>query len=331
MSENKRKTGKKTTAFLALAAALLASNAVSVMAAAEETSGSDFVQNPDLTDVKYTGGTPAYTKINDNVFVATRQAKALKEYYDALNEVKDFGLYARTASINHIEGNACFGSTGAVNQDYNRVHSMQTIKSGRYVVYLDSAEDLGDAVLKMSNLPSGTKYELVLGFDYTPITFNNNVGFEVGGKRYYIEGSEHKKADFTLRRAQADESSFDISANLDKLGTTGVKLMDSVGKVENGDVVSTFRDASEAIRTGKVSAGETMILNIDANEFDHNQNELPRAVTELLNLNSGVDVVINVDTSNYSGSKLQIRNINNEQFKTGSNVVWNFGDYAGEL
>ena len=94
MSENKRKPGKKTTAFLALAAALLASNAVSVMAAAEETSGSDFVQNPDLTDVKYTGGTPAYTKINDNVFVATRQAKALKEYYDALNEVKDFGLYA---------------------------------------------------------------------------------------------------------------------------------------------------------------------------------------------------------------------------------------------
>ena len=88
---------------------------------------------------------------------------------------------------------------------------MQTIKSGRYVVYLDSAEDLGDAVLKMSNLPSGTKYELVLGFDYTPITFNNNVGFEVGGKRYYIEGSEQKKADFTLRRAQADESSFDIS------------------------------------------------------------------------------------------------------------------------
>ena len=70
MSENKRKTGKKTTAFLALAAALLASNAVSVMAAAEETSGSDFVQNPDLTDVKYTGGTPAYTKINDNVFVS---------------------------------------------------------------------------------------------------------------------------------------------------------------------------------------------------------------------------------------------------------------------
>lgn len=217
MSENKRKPGKKTTAFLALAAALLASNAVSVMAAAEETSGSDFVQNPDLTDVKYTGGTPAYTKINDNVFVATRQAKALKEYYDALNEVKDFGLYARTASINHIEGNACFGSTGSINQDYNRVHSMQTIKSGRYVVYLDSAEDLGDAVLKMSNLPSGTKYELVLGFDYTPITVNNNVGFEVGGKRYYIEGSEHKKADFTLRRAQADESSFDISANLDKL------------------------------------------------------------------------------------------------------------------
>ena len=89
MSENKRKPGKKTTAFLALAAALLASNAVSVMAAAEETSGSDFVQNPDLTDVKYTGGTPAYSKINDNVFVATRQAKALKEYYDALNEVKD--------------------------------------------------------------------------------------------------------------------------------------------------------------------------------------------------------------------------------------------------
>ena len=98
MSENKRKPGKKTTAFLALAAALLASNAVSVMAAAEETSGSDFVQNPDLTDVKYTGGTPAYTKINDNVFVATRQAKALKEYYDALNEVKDFGLYARTTT-----------------------------------------------------------------------------------------------------------------------------------------------------------------------------------------------------------------------------------------
>lgn len=47
-------------------------------------------------------------------------------------------------------------------------------------------------------------------------------------------------------------------------------------------------------------------------------------MTELLSLNSGVDVVINVDTSNYSGSKLQIRNINNEQFKTGSNVVWNF-------
>ena len=55
MSENKRRPGKKPVAFLAFAAALLASNAVSVMAAAEETSGSDFVQNPDLTDVKFTG------------------------------------------------------------------------------------------------------------------------------------------------------------------------------------------------------------------------------------------------------------------------------------
>ena len=159
MSENKRRHGK-SAAMLAFAASLLAANAVSVMAAAEETSGSDVVQNPNLVSAEHTGSLPAYNKITDNVYSATRKSFEVKAFYDVLNKVKDFGVYANTAnSSGHFEGNSCVGRINTVEQRYNACS--QTMLNGKFTTYFETAPS--DETIKFSNLPDGTKFELVLG------------------------------------------------------------------------------------------------------------------------------------------------------------------------
>ena len=108
MSDKKRKWGKKSAAVLAFAASLLASNAVSVMAAADETPN-DLNGNPQNVE-KQTGSNPKYEALSENVFTASNKQAAISNFYKSLNDVRDFGLYAKKVTSNHLECNAAVGS-----------------------------------------------------------------------------------------------------------------------------------------------------------------------------------------------------------------------------
>ncbi|MGN1108319.1 MAG: hypothetical protein ACI4RK_02955, partial [Oscillospiraceae bacterium] len=252
MSENKRRFTKKSAAMFAFAATLLAANAVSVVAAAEGTSGSDFVQNPELTDAKYTGSGSAYNKITDNVFTATNKSQAVADYYKALNDIKDFGLYAKTVSSNHLEANSAVGKINSVEQNYTNVVAYGSNMGGNFVTYFDSAPTQGTTI-KFANLASDTKFELVLGFDFElSYTDNGNrVGFKAGGVQYEI--LDIKAENITIRRATPEEQKYNITGTLDKIGAAGGELISAVEKSTGVNVGQTLDDAYNAIKNGGVA------------------------------------------------------------------------------
>ena len=329
MSEKKRRRGKKSAAVVAFAATLLASNAASVLSAAEETPGD--LNNLNLSDVDYTGASPDFKEIYDNVYIASNSVSSVKGFYGALNNVKDFGLYAKSCSSNHLECNAAVESINEFNLQYGNIVRLGTIGSGTYIVYLGAAPT-ATTRLDMANIPADAKVEVVLnfGFEREDTDNGNRAGFNANGVHYELLNV--KTSNLTIRNPGEDEVQFNIQNTLDQIANTGSSLLKDAGTVsETSGFNATLENAYKAIQNGVVGAGETLVINADAADIERNSN-FEEHIKKILLENGGVNVVINVDTSNFNKDYFNFGNINGTSFmKSCANVIWNLGDYTGKL
>ena len=329
MSEKKRRRGKKSAAVVAFAATLLASNAASVLSAAEETPGD--LNNLNLSDVDYTGASPDFKEIYDNVYVASNSVSSVKGFYGALNNVKNFGLYAKSCSSNHLECNAAVESINEFNLQYGNIVRLGTIGSGTYIVYLGAAPT-ATTRLDMANIPADAKVEVVLnfGFEREDTDNGNRAGFNANGVHYELLNV--KTSNLTIRNPGEDEAQFNIQNTLDQIANTGSSLLTVAGTVsETSGFNATLENAYKAIQNGVVGEGETLVINADAADIERNSN-FEENIKKILLENGGVNVVINVDTSNFDKDYFNFGNINGTAFmKSCANVVWNLGDYTGKL
>ena len=329
MSEKKRRRGKKSAAVVAFAATLLASNAASVLSAAEETPGD--LNNLNLSDVDYTGASPDFKEIYDNVYVASNSVSSVKGFYGALNNVKNFGLYAKSCSSNHLECNAAVESINEFNLQYGNIVRLGTIGSGTYIVYLGAAPT-ATTRLDMANIPADAKVEVVLnfGFEREDTDNGNRAGFNANGVHYELLNV--KTSNLTIRNPGEDEAQFNIQNTLDQIANTGSSLLTDAGTVsETSGFNATLENAYKAIQNGVVGEGETLVINADAADIERNSN-FEENIKKILLENGGVNVVINVDTSNFDKDYFNFGNINGTAFmKSCANVVWNLGDYTGKL
>ncbi len=329
MSEKKRRRGKKSAAVVAFAATLLASNAASVLSAAEETPGD--LNNLNLSDVDYTGASPDFKEIYDNVYIASNSVSSVKGFYGALNNVKDFGLYAKSCSSNHLECNAAVESINEFNLQYGNIVRLGTIGSGTYIVYLGAAPT-ATTRLDMANIPADAKVEVVLnfGFEREDTDNGNRAGFNANGVHYELLNV--KTSNLTIRNPGEDEVQFNIQNTLDQIANKGSSLLTDVGTVsETSGFNATLENAYKAIQNGVVGAGETLVINADAADIERNSN-FEEHIKKILLENGGVNVVINVDTSNFNKDYFNFGNINGTSFmKSCANVIWNLGDYTGKL
>ncbi len=329
MSEKKRRRGKKSAAVVAFAATLLASNAASVLSAAEETPGD--LNNLNLSDVDYTGASPDFKEIYDNVYIASNSVSSVKGFYGALNNVKDFGLYAKSCSSNHLECNAAVESINEFNLQYGNIVRLGTIGSGTYIVYLGAAPT-ATTRLDMANIPADAKVEVVLnfGFEREDTDNGNRAGFNANGVHYELLNV--KTSNLTIRNPGEDEVQFNIQNTLDQIANTGSSLLKDAGTVsETSSFNATLENAYKAIQNGVVGSGETLVINADAADIERNSN-FEEHIKKILLENGGVNVVINVDTSNFNKDYFNFGNINGTSFmKSCANVIWNLGDYTGKL
>ena len=329
MSEKKRRWSKKSAAVVAFAASLLASNAASVLSAAEETPG-DLGGNT-MFDSEHTGDDVVYKALAENVYKLQNRSEKVEDYYSLLNKVNDFGLFAISTTTNHLECNAAVESINEFNLQYTNIVRHNSIGTGKYIVYLGAAPTSTQR-LDMASIPADAEVEVVLnfGFEREDTDNGNRAGFNTNGVHYELLNV--KASNVKIRTPEQGETQFNIEGTLDNLADSGSKLIKDVGGVKG---TTSFRAALESayqnISDGTVQPGETLIITADANDVAYKQ-DYENALVKVLTQNNGVSVIINVDTAGFDGKYFNLGNINGTTFNKGcANVVWNFGDYDGNL
>ena len=307
MSEKKRRWSKKSAAVVAFAASLLASNAASVLSAAEETPG-DLGGNT-MLDSEHTGDDVVYRALAENVYKLQNRSEKVEDYYSLLNKVNDFGLFAVTTTTNHLECNAAVESINEFNLQYTNIVRHNSIGTGKYIVYLGAAPTSTQR-LDMASIPADAEVEVVLnfGFEREDTDNGNRAGFNTNGVHYELLNV--KASNVKIRTPEQGETQFNIEGTLDNLADSGSKLIKDVGGVKG---TTSFRAALESayqnISDGTVQPGETLIITADANDVAYKQ-DYENALVKVLTQNNGVSVIINVDTAGFDGNYFNLGNIN---------------------
>ncbi|MBP1544231.1 MAG: hypothetical protein J6A16_09050, partial [Oscillospiraceae bacterium] len=318
MSNKKRRIQSKAIATFAFALSLIASRSVTTISASAHS-----LPEGDMTrfiDERNSGGATAYTHVAPNTFVATSRSYSTYDFLSTLNGIKDFAVVANSLTSTHVEGTVCVSSINRA--DMYNTNCANEITN--YVCYLDKAPE--DTLMKFG-VDSNTKYELVFGFDYEIISRDNSsIVFTANGQAYKIEINGCAE-NLSIRKASADEKITDINGTLDQLAETGAALMnDEECKYDASAEGSALRSALNAIADGRAVSGDTMIVNVHANELRQYENEIAKLLLE----NNGVRVIINVNTDGVTD--VNFGNINAGDWQQScQNVIFNFGAFSGNI
>ncbi|MCM1166162.1 MAG: hypothetical protein NC299_07155 [Lachnospiraceae bacterium] len=330
MAENndkrKKKPNKGKTAFMfAFAVTVLSSRAASLAASATTVPTDDFDDRTTDSTQKETGTGSAYQKVGGNVFVATEHAHTAHNFTKELHEVRNYGVFTKTLNSPHTEANVAADSTGSLDVFNSNMASKGTNGNGVYTCYLGSVPT--DTTTIKLTIAEDTEYELVLGFDFTPdYTLDNGhkMGFWHGGVLYEVEcGGKTDKVKLT----RSDSSGTYITDVRDSIASAGQDLIDDKDLAITEDNFSALYNAKEAIARGEVQSGQTMVVNVRADELTSDTENL----NDLLVGNDGVKIIINVVTDENTES-VDFGQVTHEDWlKSGANVTFNFGSYTGTI
>ena len=108
MAENnnnkKKKSNKGKVAFMfAFAVTVLSSRAVSLAASATPLSNDDFDNLTENSNEQNTSKNSDYRKINQNVYIASEQAQAVKNFNNSLQLTRNYAVYAEKLNLTSSE------------------------------------------------------------------------------------------------------------------------------------------------------------------------------------------------------------------------------------
>ena len=120
------------------------------------------------------------------MFVAADQARTVNGFYNSLSATRNYAVCAKTLDTFHVEGNICVQDTNNFDVFNSGIVEHSGVGNGVYTCYLDRIPK--STSLKLT-IADKTKYELVLGFDYEPFTYDHGhgIGFRVGKTEYRID------------------------------------------------------------------------------------------------------------------------------------------------
>ena len=101
----------------AFAVTVLSSRAVSLAASATPLSNDDFDNLTENSNEQNTSKNSDYRKINQNVYIASEQAQAVKNFNNSLQLTRNYAVYAEKLNLTvnqHVEGNVCVNETSGL-------------------------------------------------------------------------------------------------------------------------------------------------------------------------------------------------------------------------
>ncbi len=328
MADNEKKKSKKSKAafMFAFAATVLSSRAASLAASAAPVVDTDDINMPTANNVQADIGTTVdYQKIASNVYIANESSPEMRSFQNVLSETRNYGVFAENFNMNtngnHVEANVCAKKIRNVDAQYDNIlaHSPDKAADAKLTWYLGAPPESTDIRLTVN---SDKKYELVLGFAFEEISYDNGhgIGFKADGKEYHIECGG-KAENVSIVREDRN-----IASSLDNIAEQGNRLMLAADFESDKSDKSLF-NAVSAILMDQVTRGQTLMVNVHANDLASNSGY----IGNLLKCNEGVNVIINIMTDP-SVKNIDLGRCSDDTWlETDGRVTFNFGTFNGTI
>ena len=293
----------------------------------------------------YTSYTSDLKLVNsDSTNDATAKDKAM-DFLNATGAATNFLVYADQFNMGtHLDGNICVNElTGNKTKEGIYASGHETINElDKYSIILNekNSVDLGDLANGAVVIGTG-KVNLVGHLNETNGTKANFVNIESSG----VEGNtvKDKVINYLLDNVDNADANrlreeIDINGNLDKMAAAGQSLIDYVASkgVKNGSAIDSLK-AFNQIKNNEINQiknNEMLMLNINASELVDSGDFIKTLDPFLRNNkdNTNSRVIINVITKNESKISIEEPLNGNDAYNAfSSSVLWNFGNYEGEI
>lgn len=275
----------------------------SVFATSADSSGGTSTESSKYVDV--TGSS-----------LSTSEASKVQSLLSLIKKTAGFVVYANNIDrTNHIEGNICVNSvTTSTNLVITRVGEKKT-GDFSYVGSSTSPIQLSD------------NEKIIVGPEISVTKPNSNQTLINGGYSNNIVVEQLSTEEYLAK-------STEVSTVLSELSQAGKSLAKPVDTSFYGSSKNSFESVNCMLESKTLNTSDVVVINVDYNQLLNNEG----AFGNLINYNSGTRVVVNVLFSDSGVNDINISKcftantkIRTEFNSISSYIVWNFGDYSGNI
>ena len=248
--------------------------------------------------------------------LSTSEASKVQSLLSLIKKTEGFVVYANNIDrTNHIEGNICVNSvTTSTNLVITRVEEKKT-GDFSYVGSSTSPIQLSD------------NEKIIVGPEISVTKPNSNQTIINGGYSNNIVVEQLSTEEYLAK-------STEVSTVLSELSQAGKSLAKPVDTSFYGSSKNSFKSVNCMLESKTLNTSDVVVINVDYNQLLNNEG----AFGNLINYNSGTRVVVNVLFSDSGVNDINISKcftantrINTEFNSISSYIVWNFGDYSGNI
>ena len=276
-------------------------------------------QNVFATSADSSGGTSTasskYVDVTGSSLSAS-EANKVQSLLSLIKKTEGFVVYANNIDrTNHIEGNICVNSvTTSTNLVITRVGEKKT-GDFSYVGSSTSPIQLSD------------NEKIIVGPEISVTKPNSNQTLINGGYSNNIVVEQLFTEEYLAK-------STEVSTVLSELSHAGKSLAKPVDTSFYGSSKNSFESVNCMLESKTLNTSDVVVINVDYNQLLNNEG----AFGNLINYNSGTRVVVNVLFSDSGVNDINISKcftantkIRTEFNSISSYIVWNFGDYSGNI
>ncbi len=259
-----------------------------------------------------------YVDANGEELTEDEKAK-VDEFLESLKKKEGYAIYSDTIDrTNHIEGNI---SANKVMPDTNIVISR--------VGELDANDKsyIGESNSSIQIQGNSENVTIDVGPNIDVSKPNPNQTIINGGYSNNITVNQ-------LSEEEAKQTAEAVRKNLDEISEAGKDAKSEIDDAFYGDGKDAFEGVDNLLKNDVVKEGDVVCINVDYKQIINNEG----AFGNIINNNNGTQVIINVLITDEDVTEINIfkgftanTNVSTEFYKYSSYVVWNFGDYNGDI
>ena len=262
--------------------------------------------------------TPKYVDAASNE-LSEEEAKKVDQLLDAIKDTEGYAIYADELDrTNHIEGNIYVNKASTdTNIVISRVGEIDDLDKSH----------IGESDAGIQIQGNRNNVTIEVGPTITVEKPNPNQTIINGGYSNNITANQ-------MTEEEAEEAAKVVRENLDEISEAGKAAKSEIDEVFYADGKDAFEGVGNLMENNVVTKGDVISINVDYKQVLNNEG----AFGNLINANNGTKVIVNVIITDEDVTDINIykgfsagTNVSTEFNKYSAYIVWNFGDYAGNL